>query len=77
MSSYNKWIPFELACRLRVLNQGSLVKGNTQLTIASLKADAITEANGSAVWARWNPTLTYKLQIKPASVPGFVKPVAS
>lgn len=83
MSSYTQFIPFQLACRLRVLQQGALAAGNTQQNIASLLATCITNANGAATFAKWNvlraagtrPT-TYLL-VKPALVPGFVKPVAS
>lgn len=84
MSSYTKWIPFELACRLRVLQQGSLNVGNTQQNIANLLGLARTNANTTATWARWNTTLkngtaqpVQALLILPASVPGFVKPIHS
>lgn len=83
MSSYTQFIPFQLACRLRCLQQGALGAGNTRQNIASLLATCIANANGSQTFAKWdvlraagtNPT-TYLL-VKPASVPGFVKPVAS
>lgn len=83
MSSYTQFIPFQLACRLRVLQQGALAAGNTQQNIASLLATCITNANGAATFAKWNvlraagtrPTTC--LLVKPALVPGFVKPVAS
>lgn len=83
MSSYTNWIPFEMACRLRCLQQGTLNVGNTQQNIASLLATCVTNANSTQTFAKWrvlrasgtNPT-TY-LRIKPASVPGFVKPIAS
>lgn len=83
MSSYAQFIPFQLACRLHVLQQGALGTGNTRQNIASLLATCITNANGAATFAKWNvlraagtnPT-TYLL-VKPSLVPGFVRPVAS
>jgi hypothetical protein len=83
MSSYNKWMSFELACRLHVLQQGSLNVGGTQANIANLKSLCIANANGAANYAKWNvlrPAGVNAIQyllVMPASVPGFVKPVAS
>lgn len=83
MSSYTKWIPFQLACRLRCLQQGSLNVGNTRQNVANLLTLAIANANGTATWAKWNvlrasgTAPTAYLLIYPANVPGFVKPVAS
>lgn len=83
MSSFTQWIPFQMACRLRPLQQGSLNVGNTQQNIANLLALCVANANGAATFAKWrvfraagtNPT-TY-LRVLPASVPGFVRPIAS
>lgn len=83
MSSYTQWIPFEMACRLRCLQQGTLGAGNTKQNIATLLALCITNANSTQTFAKWrvlravgtNPT-TY-LRVMPAKVPGFVKPIAS
>lgn len=83
MSSYTQWVPFELACRMRPLQQGSLNVGNTQQNIANLLALCIANANAGQTFAKWrvlraagtNPA-TY-LRVLPASVPGFVKPIAS
>lgn len=83
MSSYTNWIPFQMACRLRCLQQGALNVGNTQQNIANLLALCVTNANSTQTFAKWrvfrvsgtNPT-TY-LRIMPANVPGFVKPIAS
>lgn len=83
MSSYTQWIPFQLACRLRPLQQGTLNVGNTQQNIANLLLLCVANANGAQTFAKWrvfrqpgtNPT-TY-LRVLPANVPGFVKPVAS
>lgn len=86
MSSYNKWIPIELAERLHCLQQGTLNVGNTQQNRVSLRAAAITNANGAATWARWSTAANQKngtaqpiqaLQVFPSLVPGFVKPIAS
>lgn len=80
MSSYTQWIPFELACRLRCLQQGSLNVGNTRQNIANLQALAITNANGARTWAKWGvlraagTAPVQYLLIFPANVPGFVKP---
>lgn len=83
MSSYTQWIPFQMACRLHPLQQGTLNVGNTQQNIASLLALCITNANSTQTFAKWrvlraagtNPA-TY-LRVLPANVPGFVKPIAS
>lgn len=83
MSSYTSWMPFQLACRLRCLQQGSLAAGNTRQNIASLLATCITNANGTQTFAKWrvlrvpgtNPA-TY-LRVLPAGVPGFVSPIQS
>lgn len=79
-TSYRKWLPFEFACRLRVLQQGSLNVGNTQQNIANLRTLCIANANGAQTFAKWgvlraastNPQ-TYLL-VYPVNVPGFVKP---
>lgn len=83
MSSYTNFIPFQMACRLRCLQQGTLNVGNTQQNIANLLSLCVANANGAATFAKWrvnrvagtNPT-TY-LRVRPASVPGFVKPINS
>ncbi len=84
MSSYTQWMKFRLACRLHCLQQGSLNVGNTQQNIANLLSLCVTEANGTAAYARWNLTLkngtaqpVQALEVMPAGVPGFVKPIAS
>lgn len=84
MSSYTKWISFRLACRLHCLQQGTLNVGNTQQNIASLQALCIANANSTATFAKWNTTLKngtaqpiQALEVYPALVPGFVKPIAS
>ena len=71
------WIPIELAVRLRTLQQGSLNIGNTQQNKLNLIALATAEANGNARWARWNPVLTYKLQVDRRLVPGYVPPIGT
>ena len=83
MSSFSNSIPFQLACRLRVLNQGTLNAGNTRQNIASLLASCISNANGARTFAKWSvyraagtSPLAY-LSVKPASVPGYVAPVKS
>ena len=92
MSSYTKWVAFELACRLHCLQQGSLNVGNTQQNKAHLQTLAIANANtgGASAWARWSrgfsnsstfgtggPQPIQALEVYPALVPGFVKPIAS
>lgn len=84
MSSYTKWIPFELACRLHCLQQGALNIGNTQQNIKSLQALCVANANSTATYAKWNTTLkngtaqpVQALQVFPAKVPGFVTPIHS
>lgn len=84
MSSYTKWIPFTLACRLHCLNQGSLNVGNSAQNKANLLSLVQSNANGAATYGRWNPTLkngtaqpVQALEVYPANVPGFVKPIAS
>lgn len=83
MSSYNKFIPFSLACRLRCLQQGTLATGNTQQNRLSLQASCITNANGAQTFAKWNvlrpasSNAVAYLLVKPASVPGYVAPIHS
>lgn len=83
MSSYTKWIPFELACRLRCLQQGSLNVGNTHQNIANLQGLCVTNANSTATYAKWhfgvvnNTNPAQALLVYPANVPGYVKPIAS
>jgi hypothetical protein len=84
VSSYTKWLPFELACRLHCLQQGSLNVGNTQQN--KLNLQALCLANIGAGYARWSTAENapvgaaqpiQALQVYPALVPGFVRPVAS
>jgi hypothetical protein len=86
VSSYTQWIPFQLACRLHVLQQGALNVGNTQQNKLSLQALCVANANAGGLYARWSrganaPTAGAQpitaLQVYPALVPGYVKPVAS
>jgi hypothetical protein len=84
MSSYTQFIPFQFACRLHCLQQGTLAAaGNTRQQIASLLATCITNANGAATFAKWNVLRAAGtnpqtcLLVKPSLVPGFVKPIAS
>lgn len=83
MSSYTQWVPFDLACRLRVLQQGSLNVGNTRQNVANLLTLCTTNANGAATYAKWDvlrqagTSPRSLLLVKPALVPGFVAPVHS
>jgi hypothetical protein len=75
MSIPVKWIPIELAARMRTLQQGSLSVGNTRQNIVNLTALATAEANAPTTgWARFNPVLPYKLQVQQKLVPGYVAP---
>lgn len=83
MSSYTQWIPFQLACRLHCLRQGTLNVGNTQQNITNLQNLCVNNANTSQSFAKWNAlrvagsnAVTFLL-VKPANVPGFLKPPAS
>lgn len=75
-----KYVPFEVACRLRSLQQGSLNVGNTKANIANLLALCLADANGAQAFTKWrvqraagtNPT-TY-LRVCPQLVPGYVPP---
>lgn len=82
MSSYTKWIPFDLACRLRCLQQGALNVGNTRQNIANLLSICLASANGSMTFAKWQLTIKNgtaqprtALRVYPALVPGFVNPI--
>lgn len=83
MSSYTQWMPFDLACRLHCLRQGSLNVGNTQQNILNLQALCVTNANSTQTFAKWhlgnvnNTRPGQSLLVKPASVPGFLKPASS
>jgi hypothetical protein len=75
-SPYAKWVPIELAVRLRPLRRGINNVGNTRQNVEALTAKARAEANGASAWARWNPALPYKLQVDVKRVPGYVPPGA-
>lgn len=81
MSSYTQWIPFDLACRLRVLQQGTLNVGNTRQNVANLKTLALAQiaTPSNPPWAKYSTADNEprKILIFPSRVPGFVKPVAS
>lgn len=83
MSSYTQWIKFQLACRLHCLRQGALNVGNTQQNITNLQTLCVANANTAQTFAKWGPLrqagtnpIAYLL-VKPANVPGFLKPPAS
>src|SRR6185312_5611846 len=74
-----KWTPFQFACRLRSLQQGSLAIGSTAQNVANLLALATAEANAGAVWAKWRSAVNATkragdllLQVK--LVPGYTAP---
>lgn len=75
-----KWTPFQLACRLHCLRQGTLNVGNTQQNIANLLALATANANGAQTWAKWRTTTDNSaktashLRIWVPNVPGYVAP---
>jgi hypothetical protein len=86
MSSFSKWIPYELACRLHCLQQGALNVGNTSENKAHLLTLIQTNANGAATYGRWSKAANAKngtaqpvqaLEVFPALVPGFVRPLNS
>ena len=74
-----KWMPFRMACALRSLQQGVNNVGNRQQNRLALLALAITNANGTATWAKWRVgsstrTSSNSLLINVTAVPGFVPP---
>lgn len=83
MSSYTKWVSFELACRLRCLQQGTLNVGNTLQNKTNLQTLCIANANAGGLYARWgiqrngSAQPVSALQVYPAKVPGFVVPIHS
>lgn len=88
MSSYTQWVPIEWAERLHCLQQGTLNVGNTQQNRVNLRNLAIAQAQSPSnpPWARWSAGANapaggglpiQALQVYPARVPGFVKPIAS
>jgi hypothetical protein len=77
-----KWIPFRWACALRSLQQGANNVGNRQQNRLALAAAAITNANGTATWAKWRTgsvsrTSTAGLLINVWNVPAYVPPVGT
>jgi hypothetical protein len=78
-----KWTPFQLACRLHCLRQGTLNVGNTQQNIANLYNLAVANANGSQSWAKWrvgrvagtNPATMLRIWVP--NVPGYVAPAGA
>src|ERR1700674_1071339 len=79
MTTYTQWVPFQLACRWRVLQQGSLNVGNTRQNIANLLALALVQiaAPSNPPWAKYSTAINEgkKILIWPALVPGFVNPI--
>jgi hypothetical protein len=74
-----KWTPFRWACAMRCLQQGVNAVGNRQQNRVALLALAVTNANGSATWAKWRVgsttrTSSNSLLINVPVVPGFVPP---
>lgn len=79
-----KWTPFDLACRLRTLQQGALNVGNTQQNRLNLLALATAQANApsSPPWARWGTAATAakvhsNLYLNVQLVPGYVPPAGT
>lgn len=72
-----RWVPIEWAVRQRTLQQGPLNIGNTLQNKLNLIALATSNANGVSTWARWNPSLRYKLQVDVRRVPGYVAPIGT
>lgn len=76
-----QWVAFDMACRLRCLQQGSLVVGNQRQTVANLRALALAQiaSPSSPPWAKYSTAanMPKKILIWPNRVPGFVRPVAS
>lgn len=76
-----RWIPIELAVRLRTLQRGINNVGNTQQNRLALTlkaaAEATAPAGGEYIWARWNPVLSYKLEVDERLVPGYVAPAGT
>lgn len=80
-----KWTPFDLACRLRSLQQGSLNVGNTQQNKTNLFNLAVAQANtpSSPPWARWrtggaNTAKVHgNLYLNVPLVPGYVPPTGT
>ena len=81
MSSYTKWIPFDFACRLRCLQQGTLNVGNTLQNKTNLKNSALTQiaAPSNPPWAKYSTAANEprKILLYPSRVPGFVAPIHS
>ena len=82
-----KWVPFELACRWRCLQRGTLNIGNTQQNRLNLQSLAVTQANSvastgvlSTSWAKWhlgnvnNTNPAQSLLIMAVNVPGVQWP---
>ena len=80
-----KWTPFDLACRLRSLQQGSLNVGNTQQNRLNLLSLATAQANtpSNPPWARWRKAgantakVHGNLYLNVPLVPGYVPPAGT
>lgn len=79
MSSYTHWIPFQMACRLRCLQQGALNVGNTRQQTANLITLALAQiaSPSNPPWAKYSQAANQpkKILLWPARVPGFVNPI--
>lgn len=73
-----KWTPFQVACRLHCLQQGTLNVGNTQRNIANLLALAQAQiaSPSSPAWAKLSGAVNEpkKILLWVPSVPGYVAP---
>jgi len=74
-----KWVPFDWACRLHSLQQGTLNVGNTQQNKANLLtlAKAQIASPSNPPWAKISTAANEpkKILICPPLVPGYVRPV--
>lgn len=84
-----KWTPFDLACQLRSLQQGTLNVGSIHANKVNLYNLAVINANSSQTWAKWRvgapavpngaPAFNARgsLLIFVQNVPGYVSPVGT
>lgn len=74
-----RWIPFDMACRLHSLQQGTLNVGNARQNIANLRTLALAQiaSPSSPPWAKLSTAVNMpkKILICPPLVSGYVRPV--
>ncbi len=81
MSSLTRWLPLDVAGRLKCLRRGALNVGNARQNLANLRTLALAQiaAPSNPPWAKYSTAANEprRVMVWPSRVPGFQKPIAS